>query len=457
MIYGIEYGGPAAGIVHQDRLVLAGSIGVPDLVAASVIGDWNNFQLEREVPAPTQANPDATEMVATPADGFWFQQSTSRNNPFHAILQQEGLFLFGGAGEATVEAGPFTAADGGSQIRENSWFGAKRGVPPLIVSGLACFIQEGGADIRGIAWTEAQRKYEVVSLREVAGSVFRNAVDLAGRESTADLAPTIFVVDEGGRVGVVALRQSEPRISWSIWDLGYQRRSEDDLNADEPARAVAVATVRGETLFLVEREGEVRLERLGERSTDSAPMLELVREVGSDLAARPVGWEQLWVNEPDEEGNPQWARHDWPADATGLWRPGTIWTWRTSAPDVDPPRLRRADFADNAQIRIGRPRYARIETVPFARPSETGTRLEVLRSRIFNLVCIYQRPAPKEGVLVDNRPVRSMSYFGVGERNTDNAVSEVYGALFGWRQRSTILMDLERQCTMLAMTYRASG
>ena len=44
-LIGLDYGGASAAIVHQDRLVLAGSGAIADLLVASRTGSWQDFRL----------------------------------------------------------------------------------------------------------------------------------------------------------------------------------------------------------------------------------------------------------------------------------------------------------------------------------------------------------------------------------------------------------------------------
>ena len=255
-IYGIPFGGPRAGVLHQNRLVLIGGSAIPDAVVASKTGEWTNFIRTERV---------GDEDVATPASGFWFQQSSELNNPLCALIAQEGVFLFGEDGEASVPAGPFTAAD--VEIRSNSRFGVDPGAAPTLVSNLVAFLQRGGHDLRGIAWQEERRKYEAISLREIAGNVFRRAVGMASRTSREDLADSLQVVDFEGDVGVLTLRNLVPQLAWTKWEMSSEGRVANDdpreeLRGDRINRAQcrSVVSVGGEYAYLMERRGFLGLE-----------------------------------------------------------------------------------------------------------------------------------------------------------------------------------------------------
>ena len=237
-IYGADFGGPRAAALHQGRLVLVGSPLIDDLVVASRTDDQSDFSLTREVNG---------RQVATPADGFWFEQRTAQNNPFHAILQQEGAFLFGALGESTIPAGPFTAAT--VEIRENSTYGSERGIMPIVAGQLVIFVQQGGQDIRGVNWNEIQRKYLAESLLTLAGPVFTRALDMAFVPSEGQSADRVFVVDENGSLAVLHLSGGEAPIAWSQWET-------------PGGKVQSVAAPGGSLMILVQRGDAVRIETL---------------------------------------------------------------------------------------------------------------------------------------------------------------------------------------------------
>ena len=248
-IVGVEQGGARAGIVYQGRLVLVGSTAVPDLVLASRVGNVETGELD-ESPAVDFAVTEANG-VATPASGFWFEQVSGQGNEFHAIIQQEGLFVLGSQGESAVPAGPFTAAQ--VEIRENSSYGTERGFLPLIVGGLVMFVQAGADDIRGINWDEVQRKYVASSMLTRAGAIFRNAVEVAYSVSSGRRPDSAYVVDADGSVAVLVL----PHAAWSTWETGGEGEGFRGLVAPG-----------GNHVFLVERDGELGVEYFDGEAAD---------------------------------------------------------------------------------------------------------------------------------------------------------------------------------------------
>ena len=281
-ILGPDLGGASAVAVHQDRLVLAGSSAISDLVLASRAGsERTDFRLATTdattnedgdtVPGVAVTDPDdppgGADFTATAADGFWLQQTSSRQNTFHAMIQQQGLFLFGDIGEASIPAGAFTAAE--VTIRENSWHGTEPGQAAVIVGGLVVFIQKDGQDVRAINWSEQDRKYIASSLLQHAGVLFEKAVDMTYAPSKGNRGDTIYVVGESeqvsldGQMAVMSIRHEEPFYAWSKWATN--------------GRILGAAAPLGNRVFLVERGGDssqsvpgvVALETLDEPGTDN--------------------------------------------------------------------------------------------------------------------------------------------------------------------------------------------
>ena len=206
--------------------------------------------IEQAVPATDPLRrPDDVPAVATfdstAADGFFVAQASGRGNRFHALLQQEGLFVLGDTGESVVPADAFTAER--VQVRENSWFGSDVGRQPVIAGGLVIFVQAGGDDIRGIAWTEAQRKYLAASMLQVAGDVFGRAVDMTFQRSTGRHGDTVFVVGEDGDMGVMLLSVGAPHPAWARWST-------------PGGKVVGGAAPLGVAAWLVERDGKIAVE-----------------------------------------------------------------------------------------------------------------------------------------------------------------------------------------------------
>ena len=256
-LVGIDYGGANTGIVHANRLVLAGSQVVPDLVMASHTGFRPDDATDTDVDFRTQTGSAETDdLRITDAHGFWFRQTSPRQNTFHALLQQEGLFFFGDLGEAVIPPGPFSSAQ--VVMRENSWYGSDIGRTVLIVGGQVIYVQTGGEDARGLDWNEQQRKYQSVSLLSRSGAVFSTALDMTYVPSSGRDGETVIVVDGNGDAAVAVIAADEPWPAWAQWSTGPATH-----------RILAATSPRGRTTFLVDRDGVVALETLDEsRSSD---------------------------------------------------------------------------------------------------------------------------------------------------------------------------------------------
>ena len=235
-IIGVSYGGAHTGIVYQDRLVLAGTEAVGDIVLASRNGNQVDFRLTRTVDG---------EQIATDKDGFWFEQSTSIGNTFVAMLQRDGLFMFGDRAEARIAEGAFTAST--VRIEESSWYGSETGKDPVIVDANVIFLQAGAKDVRLFHWTEAADQYEAHSLRVMAGDVFKRAIDMVFVRSGDEQGDTLYILDEDGHIAVCVLRKTPPNVAWSIWKF-------------DGVKIHALGELNGQLLVAAERNGILKLE-----------------------------------------------------------------------------------------------------------------------------------------------------------------------------------------------------
>ena len=417
-MFGVDAGGPSAAIVHQDRLVVVGSGVMPDLFAASRTGVWDDFRLgvvqdpenPQEIAPVTDPDPDDTEnFVSTPADGFFLQQTSGRGNGFHALLQQEGLFVFGDLGESVVPPGILSGQT--AELRENSWFGSERGRTPVIAGGIVVFLQAGGQDLRGISWTEEQRKYLAPSLLSRVGPIFSRGRDLTFRSSTGRDADTVYVVDETGDVAVLSIPIGLPG-AWSRWSL----RPDPDNVPREGAVRAATAPL-GELCFLVEREGVVALETLapdnaigdvlegGRFDTDeerTAVIARVVEFLQTSLAGQI---ESTRVADPD----PKYAVQLYQLNAA---KDGLV--------DVDEGKT-TVRFPLGQDLRCEIPIRFEFETLPWVEASESGFQRSVRRTRMLDVSLDLQMGVFDRSRLRNEEAVRRMELRIVAERGGRDA------------------------------------
>ena len=426
-LVGIDYGGPNTGTVHANRLVLAGTVATPDLVMASNVNDHTDFA--------TSGMDDEGNLLVTDAHGFWFRQTSPRQNAFHDILQQEGLFLFGDQGEATIPPGPFSAEQ--VVIRENSWYGSDIGRTSLIIGGQVIFVQTGGEDVRGLDWDEAKRKYVAVSLLSKSGAVFDHALDLTYAPSSGREGETVFVIGEDGNAAVAVIAADLPFPAWAQWTTGPASH-----------RLLAATSPRGRTTFLVEREGEVALE------TPAGP-----EEDRLDAAWRVEGPVDALPPMPS-----------WLADAEGLaYRIHTVdERGRPITNDVDTPP---SSLAQGETLEVGFPYTRLVETTQFLKRTQQGTSARVRPSRILDVAVDFvladETTPPEESEQIAETIVSVVQYSRRGKprsrngrpvRRTTGRIATVrYPARLGWRDRIAIELTSERHVEIAGMAYRATG
>ena len=397
-IFGIDHGGPNTGIIHQNRLVLAGSTIVPDIVAASRTGEYLNFALatisgEDTSIIPANTSPD--DLLRIDTHGFWFRQSSSRQNQFHGLLQQEGLLFFGTIGEATIPAGPFSFAQ--IVLRETSWYGSDIGRTSLIVGAQVMFLQSGGEDLRGFNWSEEQRKYLAQSLIARAGPVFRQAVDMAYEPSTGRKGETVYVIDTDGSLAVAVISADRLWPAWSTWSLpeaGHHVR--------------AITSPLGRTTFLVDRDGVVELEILDDSREMDVQLNADGEVVKDDMGNILEGGEQTFTR--TLETMPFVAR-----SPTGTKR-----------------SVRKSRIFDCAVD------YANVKRVPMTRPDGS-----------VDMVAM-----PPDSVVYNRKTARAATR---PKEDTGEITRVRYGGRRGWRDRSFIEIAFTVHVEIAGLAYKAAG
>ena len=484
-IIGIDYGGANCGIIHQDRLVLAGSSAIPDLILASRTTQWTDFRLASDSSGDplTQIPTDGSDFSRSDSDGFWFQQTTGRGNEFHGLLQQEGLFILGNVGESIVPASRFIQSQ--VEIRENSWYGSQKGRPPIIAGGLVIFLQKEGQDIRGIAWTEAQRKYVAPSLIENSGRVFSDAVDMTYQPSVGRHGDTVFVINGDGSLSTLLLRVTSDYPAWAQWDTGvdYNLTSDDPPEADQSHRVIGGTAVLEDLALLVERGGRIGVELQKDEDLETTFF---------DAAHRVTFDSDTSVN----LNIPQWMWGQY-VDIRKVPPPGQEITEdfakifsrdqrRTNAAE----RIPNDGGIRNLLVRLGAENgdvfefgmeYERsVETLPFVPRTRQGLKRSIRKTRIIkaDLDCVNRLgsptsdrentdiwihetrlrivPARKTEVGVDTGRRGKPSTSGPS-RDTRSITRLEWAGVCGWRDRVAMLFSSRRHLEIAGISYRAVG
>ena len=462
-IFGLNYGGPSAAIINQDRLVLAGGGGVPDVVAASRTGQWLDFSTTEVVNGET---------VPTPDSGFWFQQTSARGNRFHALLQQQGMLIFGNIGEASIPPGAFTAAE--TSIRENSWLGSDTGRTPIIAGNLVVFLQKDGEDVRGMAWNEQQLKYLAPSLLTLSGDVFERARDMTYQPSSGRRGDTVYVMDasDGGNMAVLLLRiQSDTAghaaPAWSRWRTA--------------GKVIGGAAPLGEAVFVVERNGQTALETLapvGDR-LDCQAVLGAADTLPAWMAGLDSRTLQAYTGEEHDEVGPY--PDPFVVTAGGV-------PVKAALDDDGVPRAAVGnERIDEGRIRIGLGYERILETVQFVKRTQTGTSGRVRPCRIIDAAVDFVLPAeaqgavtvfgdetaeatrpPEEWLNLDavvftvvpysrrGRP-RKLRYQRPKKPSSGRIFNIRYPCRLGWRDRIAVELRSDRHVEIAGIAYRAAG
>lgn len=234
-----EAGWPSCGVVHQGRLIVAGSPRYPNSIWMSRVGDLHDFDV---------SEPDK------PDSGIHIAHESGQVNRIHSISVGRNLSLFGDSAELYIPNAatqPMTPTN--VVLRQASRRGAARGVPVVDVDGALAFVQSGRAAVRIAVFSESEQSYVNRSLSISAAHLMDSPVDMAYQQASASSDTSLlFVVNSGGSMAVLAIDRAEDIVAWTRWDTDGKILSVAVLG-DEVYLAVDRGDAAGSSRYCLER------------------------------------------------------------------------------------------------------------------------------------------------------------------------------------------------------------
>lgn len=201
-------GWPTCGAFYDDRLVMSGSSGAPDLVAGSVQGAYHNF-------APT----DPFGVVL--ADSAFQVQLLSRQLASVRWLEtdERALLLGTGSGEWVLTAPDTAAALGPLNIRARRT--SRRGaapVDPVAVDKQVLYLGRARRTVREMSYVFEQDGYKVPSM-----SIFSSHIGsdrFAQMQYAAEPHSLVWVRQDSGKLAGLTYNREENVVGWHRHDVG---------------------------------------------------------------------------------------------------------------------------------------------------------------------------------------------------------------------------------------------
>lgn len=210
-------GWPRCGVIHQGSLNVAGIPGVPDAWLKSVIGDYANFDINRD---------DAERALMVRAE-------SDQVHPIFNIAVGQHLSFFTGDGEAYV---PSEKIDINSVIKQTTNCGSKEGIRPMLVEGAFIFVQgvedknnrgeQRATSLQEFIYDEAVQRYRSALISKLSSHLIKNPVDGALRKlSSTDESNLILLPNEDGTAtAYTILREDEVN---ALMPIGTWPRTQD--------------------------------------------------------------------------------------------------------------------------------------------------------------------------------------------------------------------------------------
>ncbi|RAU23805.1 hypothetical protein CU669_01575 [Paramagnetospirillum kuznetsovii] len=225
--FSVLRGWPVSVCFHQGRLVIGGSRDLPNRLWLSKSMDLFDFDLG------TGLDDEAIE----------FSMLSDQVNAVRAVFSGRHLQVFTSGAEYMVTGTPLTPTK--IQVTRQTRIGSPtlRMIPPRDVDGATHFISRNLRDLREFLYADVEQAYQAADLAMIAKHVMTGPVD-----QDYDSVHRLFhVVMEDGSLATLTIYRSEKVTAWSVIETA--------------GRFLAVAAMEGEVFVLVERDGQVFIER----------------------------------------------------------------------------------------------------------------------------------------------------------------------------------------------------
>jgi hypothetical protein len=220
-------GWPVTACFHQDRLVIGGSLTLPNRLWLSRTGDLADFD-------PGTGLDD---------EGIEFALMSDQVNAIRGVFSGRHLQVFTSGAEWMVTGDPLTPSS--IQLNRQTRVGSPvdRMVPPVDVDGATLFAARSGRGLYEFAYTDVAAAYQANDLALVARHLVSSPLGMA-YDQTARL---LHVVMADGSIATLTLYRAEQVTAWTRQETAGAFR--------------AVAESEGRVYVVIERFGAHRLER----------------------------------------------------------------------------------------------------------------------------------------------------------------------------------------------------
>lgn len=228
-------GYPATVAFHQDRLVIGGSLELPNRLWFSKSGDLLNFDLGEGL------DDEAIE----------FAILSDQVNAIRGIFSGRHLQVFTSGAEWQVTGDPLTPAS--VQIRRQTRIGSviDRYIPPTNVDGATLFIARNKQEVQEFLYTDLEQAYQSSDLALLSKHVITDPVDM-DYDSKRRL---LYLVRGDGKFAALTVFRAEQVAAWTLHETSGQVKSVAVVGDD-----VYMLVLRGSDYFVEQLDDELNLD-----------------------------------------------------------------------------------------------------------------------------------------------------------------------------------------------------
>lgn len=198
---------PRAAAIHRNRLVMTGFSSAPNIIAASALGSYDNFDTRQY----DSAGPDASDafIEGIGIDDIEVRHIASLENLM--VLTNNGIFY---VPEYNTEFAPGEVA-----FLRIGPDGASAAQPAVVTEGMI-YVDESGGKIMAVAPTGlVARPWEVRELSQAASHLINNPKAIVAASTVgARRHRMVFVVNSDGTVAVLSYQRFENFAGWALWN-----------------------------------------------------------------------------------------------------------------------------------------------------------------------------------------------------------------------------------------------
>lgn len=235
-IWNSTNGYPRAVAFYKDRLLFSGIKGAPEVIVASVVGDYYNF----------------SEGTLGDSNGFSFSIDTKKANVVYHLHSHDNLEIFCNQSEWVVKSSDDFTPTGKTKFSREGGEGIKPEIKPQeIQDGGTLYVQKGGQNLKEFIFSDETLSYRSEPFSIFSNHLINNPVDGSIRKNSSDDESSLYMlVNDNGNLVIATILKSQKITGFSeiITDGNFK----NVLGLSDDIYCIVERTINGVTKRYVE-------------------------------------------------------------------------------------------------------------------------------------------------------------------------------------------------------------